>query len=74
MTRRNKNTNSLSPAIVCEGGAQLDCKPAMSKHQMKKERKQQQRRGRCKRSSHANADLNGSKSEPTILEEDKKGC
>lgn len=73
VTRRNKNANSLSPTIACEGGAQVDCKPAMSKHQLKKERKQQQRRGRSKRSSHANTDVNGSKSgEPTILEEDKK--
>lgn len=74
VTRRNKNANNgLSPTIVCEGGAQLDCKPTMSKHQLKKERKQQQRRGRGKRSNHTNTDLNGSKSgEPTIIEEDKK--
>lgn len=74
MTRRNKIANSFSPTIVCEGGAQLDCKPAMSKHQLKKERKQQQRRGRSKRSNHTNTELSSSKSgEPTIMEEDKKG-
>lgn len=72
VTRRNKNANSMSPTIICEGGAQLDCKPAMSKHQLKKERKQQQRRGRSKRNNHASTDLSNSKSEPTIMEEDKK--